>query len=79
MTERIHALRGELSADRAPENPKRIVAVSLRFFVQGDIAPAQVERAIQLSRDKYCSVWHSLRQDIPFDVRFNVVPDNTPS
>ena len=25
-----------------------------------------IERAIQLSRDKYCSVWHSLRQDIAF-------------
>ena len=31
-----------------------------------------VERAIELSRDKYCSVWHSLRQDIDFDTTFEV-------
>ena len=30
------------------------------------------QRAIDLSRDKYCSVWHSLRQDIELDVTFKV-------
>jgi uncharacterized OsmC-like protein len=28
----------------------------------------KVWRAIDLSRDKYCSVWHSLRQDMDLDV-----------
>ena len=31
-----------------------------------------IERAIQLSRDKYCSVWHSLRDDIQLDTTFEV-------
>ena len=30
----------------------------------GSVPPAAVERAIDLSREKYCSVWHSMRQDI---------------
>ena len=31
-----------------------------------------VARAIQLSREKYCSVWHSMRQDIELEVTFTV-------
>jgi uncharacterized OsmC-like protein len=33
-----------------------------------------VQRAIDLSREKYCSVWHSLRQDIDMTTAFDVVP-----
>ena len=28
----------------------------------------KLDRAVQLSRDKYCSVWNSLRQDITLDI-----------
>jgi uncharacterized OsmC-like protein len=47
--------------------------VDLRFEVTGEVAPDKVERAIALSREKYCSVWHSLRQDIDFRTAFEVV------
>ena len=40
----------------------------------GDVPAHAVERAIQLSKDKYCSVWHSLRQDIDLLTSFEVVP-----
>ena len=30
----------------------------------GTVPDHAVLRAIDLSRDKYCSVWHSLREDI---------------
>jgi uncharacterized OsmC-like protein len=33
-----------------------------------------VARAIQLSREKYCSVWHSMRSDIELTTSFEVVP-----
>jgi uncharacterized OsmC-like protein len=33
-----------------------------------------VERAIALSHEKYCSVWHSLRQDIALTTTFHVSP-----
>ena len=46
--------------------------VDLRFDVTGEVAPEKVERAIALSREKYCSVWHSLRQDIEFGTSFEV-------
>jgi uncharacterized OsmC-like protein len=40
--------------------------------VTGDPPPDRVERAIQLSRDRYCSVWHSLRPDITLQTSFEV-------
>ena len=68
------ALHARLAADREEVEPKRIRAVRLRFTVTGDVPAEKVERAIALSREKYCSVWHSLRQDIAFETAFTVLP-----
>ena len=67
------AMRARLVAQRAQEDPKRILAVDLRFEIVGSVEPAKVERAIDLSREKYCSAWHSLRQDIEFRIGFELV------
>jgi putative redox protein len=68
----LRALTSHAHATRAAEEPHRLVAVELRFTVSGDIPPDKVERAIALSHEKYCSVWHSLRQDIAFTTSFEV-------
>ena len=68
----LRGLRASLRAQRATEDPHRLVRVDLHFEVSGDIAPDKVERAIALSHEKYCSVWHSLRQDIEFKTGFEV-------
>jgi putative redox protein len=68
------ALLAHLEADRADSDPRRIVSVRLRFTVTGPAPPDKVERAIALSREKYCSVWHSLRPDIDFTTSFEVLP-----
>jgi putative redox protein len=70
-----HDLRGlavALIAQRAPEEPHRITAVNLAFTVTGDVPPDQIQRALNLSHEKYCSVWHSMRQDIAFTSTFTV-------
>ncbi len=70
-----HPLRGltaSLTAERASDPPRRFVSVSMHFAIAGDVPTAAVERAVQLSRDKYCSVWHSMRQDIPLETTFEV-------
>lgn len=46
----------ELEADRAPSDPKVFTRIHFRFVVSGrDLSPAQVERAVKLSKEKYCS------------------------
>jgi putative redox protein len=65
-------LSAHLEAERSPDDPHRVVRVSLRFALTGAVPSEAVERAIALSRDKYCSVWQSLRQDIDLQVTFAI-------
>ena len=66
----LRALRSRLTADRAQEDPHRFVRMTLHVIVEGSVPRDAVERAIALSREKYCSVWHSMRQDLEFTVTF---------
>ena|SRR5688572_18895892 len=66
-----HDLRGcrvELVGQRAPLDPRRFTDITLRFTITGGVPRDAVDRAIDLSREKYCSVWHSMRQDINLTV-----------
>ena len=77
VTKGRHALKGlsvSLSAERAAEPPRRFVRVAMHFDVTGEVPVPALERALQLSRDKYCSVWQSLRQDIPLETTYEVRP-----
>jgi putative redox protein len=68
----LEALTAHLVAERAPGDPRRILKVDLHFVLKGPIPPDRIERAIQLSRDKYCSVWHSMREDIALTTSFEL-------
>ncbi|MGE0452267.1 MAG: OsmC family protein [Vicinamibacteria bacterium] len=68
----LERLTARLEAQRAAEEPKRILGVNLHYVVTGAVEAEKVERAIALSREKYCSVWHSLRQDIDFHTSFEI-------
>jgi len=61
-------------AERAQSDPHRFLRVTLQFTVTGDVPREAVARAIDLSREKYCSVWHSMRQDIELTTAFDVQP-----
>ena len=61
-------LRVEVQADRNAEPPRYFKAVRMVFYVSG-LDPAdrdKIQRAIDLSNEKYCSVFHSLRKDLKF-------------
>jgi putative redox protein len=70
----LKGMTARLVAERAPSDPKRIVKVDLRYTLAGEIPEDRVERAIQLSREKYCSVWHSMRPDIELTTSFEIAP-----
>lgn len=70
----LRALTAVLTAERAAEPPRRFMSVGLHFTVSGDVPTTALERALQLSRDKYCSVWQSMRQDIPLTTTYEVQP-----
>ncbi len=70
----LKALTVTLTALRADEDPHRVLQVTLHFAVGGAVNPQHLDRAIALSREKYCSVWHSMREDITLTTTTSIDP-----
>lgn len=46
----------EVEAERAPADPKVFTSIHLKYLLSGQgLSPEKVERAIELSKEKYCS------------------------
>jgi putative redox protein len=46
----------EVEAERASTDPKVFTTIHLKYYLSGQgLSPEKVERAIQLSKEKYCS------------------------
>jgi putative redox protein len=70
----VSALDVRVVGERRDEPPRRYTALLLKYRV-GGVGAADEEkvwRAIELSREKYCSVWHSLREDIALNVELEL-------
>jgi putative redox protein len=70
----LSGCRASLTGERAAEPPRHYTRIELKFHVAGAVPADAVERAIALSRDKYCSVWHTFRHDIEFTTTFDITP-----
>jgi putative redox protein len=68
----VTSLRTSLTGYRTDENPRRFTRIRLHFTLAGEMLPEHVERAIQLSREKYCAVWNTFRQDTDLEVGFTI-------
>jgi putative redox protein len=64
----ISGLDVSVEGDRAADVPRRYTRISMQFVAHGVAAEDEpkLQRALDLSREKYCSVLHSLRTDIDF-------------
>ena len=70
----LQSLEAKIVGHRRDEPPRHFISFRMHFALTGEVPARAVERAIQLSRDKYCSVWHSLRQDLDLLTTFAVAP-----
>ena len=62
-----------LEADRHRTEPHYLTVARMLFDVWGDgITPDKLVRAINLSISKYCSVYHSLRDDLKLRPQFRI-------
>lgn len=68
----LTSLEARVSGNRQEDPPRHFLRFTLVFIVGGDVPPHAIQRAIDLSREKYCSVWHSLRRDIDLETSFEV-------
>jgi putative redox protein len=67
----VDDLEVEAVGRRAPTPPRRYQAIELIYRLAGpeEEHRPKVDRAIQLSREKYCSVLHTLADDTAVDIR----------
>ena len=70
----LSSLDARINGERREDSPRYFVRFTLHFVVTGEVPAHAVERAIQLSRDKYCSVWHTMRPDTEPHTSFEVNP-----
>ena len=64
----------EVEATRKEETPRYVKRLDFRFRIKGPVDQKKAERAVDLSLEKYCSVFHTLRMDISLDVEVKIVP-----
>ena len=71
----VTSLDVRVVGERRDEPPRRFTGIVLKYRVGGVPATEEdkVWRAIELSREKYCSVWHSLREDIALNIELELV------
>jgi putative redox protein len=68
----LQAMTVRFEGDRAETHPRRFTTMRLHFDLTGAIEPHIVERAIALSKAKYCSVWNTIRPDVELTATFAV-------
>ncbi len=67
-----------LSSERAATDPKVFTKIHFHFIVRGrSLKPEMVNRAIQLSHDKYCSASIMLGKTAALTHSFEIVEENT--
>lgn len=63
----------ETIGERNPVPPKYFKAVQMNIRIAGKgITPKKLNRAISLSQEKYCSVYHSIRKDMEVKINYTI-------
>lgn len=67
----IKSYKMDIVGDRNPTPPQYYTSMEMIISVKGaGLTPKKLERAISLSHEKYCSVYHSLRKDMKMKVDY---------
>jgi putative redox protein len=73
MKVELHKFKMDIDGLRNPTPPQYFKEITMHLHLTGKgIKEKQVERAIALSQDKYCSVYHSLRKDLKVNVGYTI-------
>lgn len=73
MKAKITKFRIDIAGERNPTPPQYYTNVKMVIHIAGEnITPNKLDRAIALSQEKYCSVYHSLRKDLEVNVVYTI-------
>ena len=68
----LEDLRVDVSAEQSQENPFPYVSLHFKYRIKGAVDPAKMQRAMDLSEEKYCSVLATLKPGLSFTSEFVV-------
>jgi putative redox protein len=72
----LTGFRIEIEGERNPTPPQYYKAIKMVLHIKGSgITEKKVQRAISLSQEKYCSVYHSLRKDLKVTIEYRINED----
>jgi putative redox protein len=70
----------DVSADRRDDPPRRFTAIRLDITLTGrGVDARKADRAVELSRSTYCSVWTSMAPDIDLQTSVQIVESDPAS
>jgi putative redox protein len=70
MRQPLEELQVEVRGERAEEHPKRFTSLEVVYHLKGALDETMVQRAIELSESRYCSVEATLRPALPITSRY---------
>jgi putative redox protein len=70
MRQPLESLRVEVQGEKADEHPKRFVSLEIVYYLTGALDEKKVQRAIELSETKFCSVEATLRPTVRISSRY---------
>ena len=68
----IDEFSAEIDGERAEESPRVFTDLHMHYTLVGDVEPAKVRRAIDLSLDTYCSVSNMIKHTADISYSFSV-------
>jgi len=75
MRVKLDDFKMEVEAERAETHPKVFTKIHIEFLFWGkDIDPAKVEKAIDLSQNKYCSASAMLKKTVDITTSYKINP-----
>jgi putative redox protein len=73
--EPLAGLEVSCEGQQESEPPYRFTSMHLRYVLKGDLNPKKVERAIQLSEEKYCSVINTLKSTVKITNEYEIIKE----
>jgi putative redox protein len=72
----VLGLRVSATAEQAPEPPRMFTHIKLTYAVSGRVSRQAAERAVELSKGKYCSVSKMLEKSATIDFEVVMVDED---
>jgi len=73
MREEVKTYKVSVQADRATEHPMVFTKIHIHYTLEGKLKKENVEKAIALSMDKYCSVTHMLNKTATITHSYEII------